>query len=111
MRPRGGFGAHGLVGREVADGSMRPVGVVVVDPFGEHDPGLGERVELLAVEELAAGAGVERLDEAVLPGRAGVDVQGLDAAQGEAVAYRPRDKLRAVVGAGRPRGQAVTQPH
>lgn len=76
---------------------MRPVGVVVVDPFGEHDPGLGERVELLAVEELASCAGVERLDEAVLPGRAGVDVQGLDAAQGEAVANNPRDELRTVV--------------
>jgi hypothetical protein len=50
---------------------MRPVGVVVVDPAGEHDPGLGERVELLAVEELAAGAGVKRLGEAVLPGEPG----------------------------------------
>ena len=28
---------------------MRAVGVVVVDPAGEHDPSLGERVELLAV--------------------------------------------------------------
>ena len=111
MRPRGGFGAHGLVGREVADGSMRPVGVVVVDPFGEHDPGLGERVELLAVESLVPEAAVKGFDVAVLPGRARVDGEGADAAQGEAVAYRPRDKLRAVVGAGRPRGQAVTQPH
>ena len=51
---------------------MGTVGVVVVDPAGEHDPGLGERVELLAVEELASCAGVERFDEAVLPGRAGV---------------------------------------
>ena len=76
---------------------MGTVGVVVVDPAGEHDPSLGERVELLAVEEFAAGAGVERLDEAVLPGRAWVDVEGLDAAQGEAVAHGPRDELRAVV--------------
>jgi len=73
------------------------VGVVVVDPAGEHDPGLGERVELLAVEELAASASVERLDEAVLPRRARVDVQGLNAAQGETVAHDPRDELRAVV--------------
>jgi len=50
---------------------VRAVGVVVVDPASEHDPSLGERVELLAVEELAASASVERLDEAVLPGRAG----------------------------------------
>lgn len=59
---------------------MGTVGVVVVDPAGEVDAGLGERLELHAVEELAASAGVERLDEAVLPGRAQVDVESLDAA-------------------------------
>ena len=48
---------------KVADGAVRAVGVIVVDPAGEHDPGLGERVELLAVEELASCAGVERLDD------------------------------------------------
>ena len=84
---------------EVAQGAVRAVGVVVVDPAGEHDPGLGERIELLPVEELASCAGVERLDEAVLPGRARVDVEGLDAAQGEAVADGPGDELRPVVGA------------
>lgn len=72
---------------------MRPVAFVVVDTGDEHDSGIGERVELLAIEALAAGAGVERLDEAVLLGRAGFDVEGLDAAQGEAVAHEPRDEL------------------
>ena len=83
---------------------MGSVGVVVVDPAGDDDAGLGERVELLAVEELAAGASVGRFDEAVLPGRAWVDGEGLDAAQGEAVAYRLRDKLGVVVGAGPTKG-------
>ena len=95
--PQARFPPCELVRREVADGAVGTVGVVVVDPAGEHDPGLGECVELLAVEELAASAGVERFDEAVLPRRAGVDVEGLDAAQGEAVAYDPRDELRTVV--------------
>ena len=95
--PQARFPPRELVRREVADGAMRPVGVVVVDPAGEHDPGLGERVELLAVKELLTEGGVERFDEAVLPGRAGVDVQGLDAAQGEAVADGPGDELRTVV--------------
>ena len=62
-------------------------------------PGLGERVELRAVEGLTSCAGVEGLDEAILPRRARVDVEGLDAAQGEAVADGPGNELRAVVGA------------
>lgn len=84
---------------EVADGAVGSVGVVVLDPIGDDDPGFGERVELLAVKELLAEGGVERLDEAVLPGRARIDVEGLDAAQGEAVADGPGDELRPVVGA------------
>ena len=84
---------------KVADGAVRAVGVIVLDPVGDDDPSLGERVELLAIKELFAEGGVEALDEAVLPRRARVDVQGLNAAQGETVAHDPRDELRAVIGA------------
>jgi hypothetical protein len=51
-----------------------PFNVVDADPVGDDDPGLGERVELLAVEELAAGAAVKGLNVTVLPRRAGGDV-------------------------------------
>jgi len=78
---------------------VRAVGIVVVDRASEHDPGLGERLELLTVEELAAGGGVEGLDESVLPGRTRVDVEGFDAAQGQTVADGPNNELRALVGA------------
>ncbi len=77
---------------------MGSVGVVVVDPAGEDDPGLGERVELLAVEELAAGASVERLVDPVLPGAARVDGDGLDALLGHEALDGLGDELRAVVG-------------
>ena len=53
--------------------------VVDADPVGDDDAGLGERVELLAVETLVPEAGVKGLDVAVLPGRARVDVEGADA--------------------------------
>ena len=75
--PQARFPSRELVRGEVADGAVGTVGVVVVDPTGEHDPGLGERVELLAVEELVSCAGVERFDKAVLPRRAWVDVMKL----------------------------------
>ena len=99
--------AHEHILGEVADGAMRAVGFAVVDPAGEHDPGLGEAVELHGVGELASSPGVERLGEAVLPRRVRVDVDCLDAAQGEAVADGPGDELRAVVGVGVPRGRRL----
>ena len=85
---------------------MRAVGVVVVDSTSEHDPGLGERVELLAVEQLASCAGFERLDDPVLPGAAGGDGDGLDAVGGhelldgfgDELLDGFGDELRAVVG-------------
>jgi hypothetical protein len=61
--------------------------VIVVDPASGFAPGLGERVELLALDELAASANVELLDEAVLPRSAWVGVEGNDAAQGGAVSH------------------------
>ena len=44
---------------------MGPLGVVVLTEVFDHDPGLGEGPELLAVEAFIAEAGVERFDEAV----------------------------------------------
>ena len=93
-RPR-----SGLVGRKVAHAAVGTLLVVDGDPVGDDDAGLGERVELLAVEALVPEAGVKGLDVAVLPGRARVDVEGADAAVGQAVADGAGDKLGAVVGA------------
>jgi hypothetical protein len=54
-----------------------PDGVVVLAPaFGQHSQ-FFDRVEDLAVEELISELGVEALAVAVLPGRAGFDVQRL----------------------------------
>jgi len=97
--PKARFPSGELVRREVADGAVGSVGVVVLDPIGDDDPGFGERVELLAVKELLAEGGVERLDEAVLPGRARIDVEGLDVACREALANDLGYELRPVVGA------------
>ena len=76
--PQARFPPRELVRREVADGAVGTVGVVVVDPAGEHDPGLGERVELLAIKELFAEGGVEALDEAVFLGFAGINLMPLN---------------------------------
>jgi hypothetical protein len=53
--------------RPVAQGGMRADGVVVPAPALDDDLGLAQAVEDLAVQELAAQAGVEALDVAVLP--------------------------------------------
>ena len=55
---------------------MGPDGVVVAPPAFDDDLGFAQRVEDLAVEQFVAQAGVERLDEAVLPGAAWRDVGG-----------------------------------
>jgi len=90
------------------------VGVVVVDPAGEDDAGLGERVELLAVEELAAGASVERLVDPVLPGAARVDGVSLDAVgctAGQTVERRARHPQRAADRRGRMPGLVHARPN
>jgi len=45
---------------------VRPFGVVVLDPVPDQDPGLGQGVEGLPVEQLVAHRAVEPLDEADL---------------------------------------------
>ena len=93
------WAASGLVGREVAHPAVGTLLVVDGDPVGDDDAGLGERVELLAVEALIPEAGVVALDDPVLPGRAGVDGERADATVGQAVADDSSDKLGPVVGA------------
>ena len=70
----------GLVGSQVAYAAVGPLLVVEADPVGDDDASFRQRVELLAVEALVTEAGVKGFDVAVLPGRAGVDVEGADAA-------------------------------
>ena len=54
---------------------MRAQAVVEPSPFGNEDLRLLQRVEDVAVEELISELAVERLDVAVLPGRARLDEQ------------------------------------
>ena len=72
----------GLVGSQAAHPSMGSFLFVEVDPVGDDDARLGQRVELVAVEAFAAEAGAEVLDEAVLLGRAEVDVEHVNDAAG-----------------------------
>ena len=92
------WAASGLVGREVAHPAVGTLLVVDGDPVGDDDAGLGERVELLAVEALIPEAGVVALDDPVLPGRAGVDGDGLDAVGSHELLDGLGDELRAIVG-------------
>ena len=65
-------------------------------PSLDQDPGLRERVEDLAVEQLIAQGSVEAFTIAILPWRSGRDIQRLHADLGEPLLHRRRDKLRAV---------------
>lgn len=65
--------------------------VVVAD----HDTGFVEAGELLDVEQFVADAGVEGLNERVLPRRAGLDERGLGARKATAVAQHVRGQFRA----------------
>lgn len=88
----------GLVGREVAHAAVGTLHVVDGDPVRDDDTGLGEGIELVAVQALVAEEGVKGLDVVVLTGRARVDVEGADAAFGQAVADGAGDRHGAVVG-------------
>ena len=81
-RGRGPGSRNGLVGREVTHADAGTLLFVDGDPVRDDYKGVGERVELLAVGALAPEAGVKGLDVAVLPGRARVDVDGADTANG-----------------------------
>src|SRR4051812_39812249 len=78
---------------------MRAHLVVVPSPALDHDLGLAQAVEDLAIEQLVAEPGVEALDEAVLPGAAWGDVGGLGTHRRDPCLDRLGHELGAVVGA------------
>ena len=78
---------------------MRPLLVVSVSVVFDHDAGLGQGPELLAVEALIPEAPVEGFHETILPGAPRLDVDGLDLVLGQPVLDLFSDKLRAIVGA------------
>ena len=83
--------------RLVAEGSMRPQGVVVPPPAFDHDLRLLERIEDLPIEQLVPKPGIEAFDEAVLPRTARSDVSRLRSDSRDPLLDRLRDELRAIV--------------
>jgi hypothetical protein len=65
-----------LGGGPVAEGAVRPVGVVRGPPPFGQDAGFGKCTEQFDVEVFVTDPAVERLNERVLPRRAGLDVHG-----------------------------------
>src|ERR1035437_5688856 len=76
-------------------------------PVGDHDARLGQAGELLDVEQLVTDAGVEGLDEWVLPRRARLDERGAGLGEHAPVLERVRGHLRAVVHPQELRGAAL----
>jgi hypothetical protein len=98
-RPCGESGDEHLWSRRsIADGGMRPHGIVVTTPALDDDLRLVERVEDLAVEKLVAQARIEALDEAVLPWAASLDVGGPCAYGSNPVLHGFGDELGSIVG-------------
>ena len=78
---------------------MRAVVVVLVAPVGDKYLGLEQGVELLDGEQLVADPRAVGLNPRVLPGRAGLDVAGLDGGEPAPVAQRAGSELGPVVAA------------
>ena len=78
-------------------GGVGPVHVVVDSEVLDQDLGLEQRVELPAVEQLVSELAVERLDPGVLPWRAGIYEDRVDAVEPAPVRNRSGDELAAVV--------------
>ena len=85
-------------GRQIAERAMRPDGVVVVFPSGEHRTGVGERDEQRLVQKLIPEAAVKALDEGVLLRLAGRDVVPGDRVVLAPAQDRHTGELGAVVG-------------
>jgi len=83
--------------RLVAERGVRPHGIVVPPPLLDHDLGLGQRVEDLAVEQFVSEFTVERFHVAVLPRAAGFDLGGLGPDRGDPFAQRRSDELRPII--------------
>ena len=76
---------------------MRTHRVVVAAPVFDHNLGLLQCVEDLAVEQFIAQLAVEALAIAILPRTARLDVSGLGSDGGDPIPERLGDELRAVV--------------
>jgi len=87
-----------LVRGHETEAAVRAVAVVVEQPVVHGDLDVVVVVEVPAVGELLPEARVEALDDAVLPGTARIDVDGLDAVGGHELLDGLGDELRAVVG-------------
>ena len=70
------------------------LGVVLEPPTLEHHAGVSEAPELLTAEALVAQAVVEALGEGVLPGLAGLDVEGFGAQLRKSLGELEGDELR-----------------
>ena len=88
-----------LVRGHETEAAVRAVAVVVEQPVVHGDLDVVVVMEVPAVGELLPEARVEALDDAVLPGAARIDVDGLDALLGHEALDGLGDELRAVVGA------------
>src|SRR3546814_1755626 len=82
----------------IPERAVRPDCVVMSPPNLDQDPGLGERVEDLAIEQFIAQRPVEALAVSILPWRSGGDVERLHADLRPPFLHRRRDQFRAIVG-------------
>lgn len=81
--------------------------VVLVAPVLDDDAGLGQGPELFPVQALFPEPGVEAFDITVLPGTAGIDVEGLDSLSGQPLPKMVLNKLGAIVAADVLRGSML----
>src|ERR1044072_917303 len=103
LRDGEGWYEHLRGWRLVAQRGMRAHRVVVPSPALDDDLRLAQRVEDLAIEQLVAQPGIERLHVPVLPRRAGFDIGGLGAEGRDPGPHRPGHELWSGVGADVPR--------
>ena len=98
-----------LVRGHETEAAVRAVAVVVEQPVVHGDLDVVVVMEVPAVGELLPEARVEALDDAVLPGTARIDGDGLDALLGHEALDGLGDELRAGpnTGSGQIRGQAA----
>src|SRR5690606_10647540 len=83
--------------RLVAQRAVRAERVVVVSPATDQDFSFAHGVEDLPVEHLVAQLAIEALVVAVLPWRAGLDVERLHADPAKPFPHNIGGKLRAIV--------------
>ena len=77
---------------------MRPGRDVVMAPLLDDDAGLRQRVEHLTIEQLVAHSGVEALNVAIFPRRAGFNIGRPGTDRADPISYFPGNELRPVVG-------------